>query len=383
MKFYEILKGKQWKSLLMAVLIGITIASPLQAQAYSTDQVTKLDNTNKVAATLTFSDKDKVDITLDSRPTFLTTPAYVTGGRTMLPVRAVAQLLKAEVNFEPNNTKGLIQINKDSQEILLKLARNGIVTNEQLGQIDPSNKNIGASTFNGTTYLPLRAVANALGVEVNYVNGKVDIITGNPITPPITDLVTGQQIVKNTNPEITAPMMDLTSPRLEGERWVVPEGLIYKNPAGLKPGDKLTMDQIKTLMPEIYNNFVKGSGVDNLKNYTVIYLPEGARFDSSKKEGNWTYNTLSPGIAGRYNFRDGDHNLKGTRTPSSAWSGTVVLNKPWTISSTYTEEQLGFDAGGVSDLRRAGGLSNINYIIYGTSADSRNNFKFVTFYTIP
>ena len=91
---------------------------------------------------MTFSDKDKVDITIDSRPTFLMSSAYVSGGRTMLPERAVAQLLKAEVDFEPNRTKGLIKINKDSQEILLKLVRNGIMANRQLSQIDPSNKNI-------------------------------------------------------------------------------------------------------------------------------------------------------------------------------------------------------------------------------------------------
>ena len=264
MKFIEILKNKQWKSLLLAAVIGLTMASPLSAEAFTYDQVTKLDNQGKVSSTLTFNEKDKVAITLDTRPTFLQSPAYVSGGRTMLPVRAVAQLLKAEVNFEPNDHKGLIQINKDSQEILLRLGRNGIMTDGQLSQIDPSNPNIGASTFKGTTYLPLRAVANALGVEVNYANGKVDILTGKPITPPITTPNSNVNIVPNTNPEIIAPMMDLNSPRLEGDRWVVPEGLIYKNPPGLKPGDKLTVEQIKTLMPDTYNNYAKENAVGEL-----------------------------------------------------------------------------------------------------------------------
>lgn len=203
---------------------------------------------------MTFSDKDKVDITIDSRPTFLISSAYVSGGRTMLPKRAVAQLLKAEVDFEPNRTKGLIKINKDSQEILLKLAINGIMTNRQLSQIDPSNKNIGALTFNGATNLSLRAVANVISVEVNYTNGKVDIVTGNPITPLIIDLITGQRIVKNTNPEITSPLMDLTSPKLGGERWVVPEGLIYKNLAtdyGLQIDEDKTENLTKAILRHI------------------------------------------------------------------------------------------------------------------------------------
>ena len=37
--------------------------------------------------------------------------------------------------------------------------------------------------------------------------------------------------------------MDLTSPRLEGERWVVPERLIYKN---LAAGYDLQIDEDKT-----------------------------------------------------------------------------------------------------------------------------------------
>ncbi len=376
MKFIEVLKNKQWKSLLLAAVIGLTIANPLTVEAFSIDQVGKLDNQGKVSSTLTFNEKDKVAITLDGRPSFLQAPAYVSGGRTMLPVRGVAQLLKAEVNFEPGNNKGLIQINKDSQEILLKLGRNGIMTDGQLSQIDPSNPKIGASTFNGTTYLPLRAVANALGVEVNYTNGKVDILTGNPITPPITTPDSNVNIVPNTNPEIIAPMMDLNSPRLEGDRWVVPEGLIYKNPAGLKPGDKLTVEQIKTLMPDTYNNYLKGSGIDNLSRQTFIYLPVGARFDVVKGDGNWTYNNLSMGMVGTYGFRDGEHNLKGTNRPSYAWDGTAVIYKPY-----KTKTQLAFGAGGTPDLKRAGGLSNLRYILYGASHD--DNFRFVTFYNLP
>lgn len=378
MKFIEILKRKQWQSLLLAALIGLTTVSPMTAQAFSIDQIGKLDNQGKVSSTLNFNEKDKVAITLDSRPTFLQSPAYVSGGRTMLPVRAVAQLLKAEVNFEPNDHKGLIQINKDSQEILLRLGRNGIMTDGQLSQIDPSNPNIGASTFKGTTYLPLRAVANALGVEVNYANGKVDILTGKPITPPITTPNSNVNIVPNTNPEIIAPMMDLNSPRLEGDRWVVPEGLIYKNPPGLKPGDKLTVEQIKTLMPDTYNNFAKENALGELANGTIIYLPVGARFDTGKGEGNWAYNNLSIQMAGRYRFRDGEHNLKGSKTPSSIWQGTAVIYKPY-----KTRTQLAFDSGGTSELVRAGGLSNLRYILYGVQSDTRDNFRFVTFYNLP
>ena len=99
MKLSELMKGKRIKAVLIAALIAVTAMTPMQALAYTTDQVGKLDNQVKVESTLNFNDNQKVPVTLNGLPVNMKTPAYVTGGRTLLPVRGVAELLSAQVKF--------------------------------------------------------------------------------------------------------------------------------------------------------------------------------------------------------------------------------------------------------------------------------------------
>ena len=363
MKLSELMKGKRIKAVLIAALIAVTAMTPMQALAYSADQVGKLDNQVKVESTLNFNENQRVPVTLNGLPVNMKTPAYVTGGRTLLPVRGVAELLSAQVNFQPNGEKGLVQITKDANEVLLQIGRNKMMTNGNMSQIDPANAKIGAATYKGTTYLPLRAVADALGVQVAYENGRVNIITaaGEVVVPPVGDM----NLVPNTNPELVSTQMDLNSPEIEGDMWFVPEGLIYRNPTGLEPGDKLTLEQKKSMMPEIVK---RHTDMDKLSKQEWVYIPVGARVSSSDKLKSWVYTELTYQGALGYSFRD----RKGeVIAPGAAWSGTVV-HKDGTTS--------GFGAGGGSEIRKKGGLANVKYIIYTTSYHTQNSRYFVTFY---
>ena len=364
MKLNELMKGKRIKAVLIAALIAVTAMTPMQALAYSADQVGKLDNQVKVESTLNFNENQKVPVTLNGLPVNMKTPAYVTGGRTLLPVRGVAELLEAQVNFQPNGEKGLVQITKDANEVLLQIGRNKMMTNGNMSQIDPANAKIGAATFKGTTYLPLRAVADALGVQVAYENGRVNIITtaGEVVVPP----VSGQNLVPNTNPELITSMMDANSPKIEGDMWIVPEGLIYKNPAGLEPGDKLTMEQKKAMMPEIVKLFDEAK--EEISNQDFVYIPIGARVCSGADLKGWAYTDMSYQGALGYSFRDYDD---GVLASSKAFGGTVV-HKDGTTS--------GFGAGSGDQIRKKGGMANVKYIIYTTSEHRSANRYYVTFY---
>ena len=359
MKLHETSK-KRFLKYLASSMIAVTAMTPMQALAYTTDQVGKLDNQVKVESTLNFNENQKVPVTLNGLPVNMKTPAYVTGGRTLLPVRGVAELLSAQVNFQPNGEKGLVQITKDANEVLLQIGRNKMMTNGNMSQIDPANAKIGAATFKGTTYLPLRAVADALGVQVAYENGRVNIITtaGEVVVPP----ASGQNLVPNTNPELITSMMDANSPKIEGDMWIVPEGLIYKNPAGLEPGDKLTNDQVKSLAPEL----IKMS--DEWVNKDFVYIPVGARVCISNKLRGWVYTDMSYQGALGYSFRDYDDEV---RSPGAAFGGTVV-HKDGTTS--------GFGAGSGDQIRKKGGMANVKYIIYTTSYHSDFGRYYVTFY---
>ncbi len=346
---------------LVAAMIAVTTLMPMQVLAYTSEQADELNNQMKVKQTVEFKEFQSVRVTRNGFPVLIVGGwAYQDGGRTFLPVRGVAELLNAQVNFQPNGEKGLVQIIKNSNEAILQIGRNKMIVNGKMSHIDPVNEEIGAATFKGTTYLPLRAVADALGVQVVYENGRVNIITaaGDSTIPPVNDF----NLVPSTNPELITSMMDANSPKIEGDMWIVPEGLIYKNPAGLEPGDKLNNDQVKSLAPEL----IKMS--DEWVNKDFVYIPIGARVASSSKLKGWVYTDMSFKGALGYSFRGYDNEVLAPRT---AWSGTVA-HKDGTTST--------FSSGAGQEIRKKGGMANVKYIIYTTSEHRRANRYYVTFY---
>ena len=358
MKLSELMKGKRIKAVLIAAMIMITAITPMQAMAYTKDQVGNLNSQPKVESTLNFNDNQKVPVTLNGLPTNLKTPAYVTCGRTLLPIRGAAELLNAEVNFQPNGEPGLIQITKDANEVLLQLGRNKLIKNGTMTSIDSANPKIGAATFKGTTYLPLRAVADALGVEVEYANGRVNIIT--EAVEPIIE-ANGYKLVPNTNPELITTMMDANSKEIKGDLWTVPQGLIYKNPDGLKPGDKLTNEQKDRMLTHF-----KGASkevMDGLHAKNYIYLPPGTKIALDDRKDSWIFNDISyQGTVG-YGFR----NVKSVAlSPRTAWDGIVA----------FKDGSYGSFNAGTCDKIVQKGLDRINYAIYHTDSD----YSYVTFY---
>ena len=373
MKLHKLISPKRLQTLLIATVIAVSTISPIQASAYTASQVSQLNNQTTVSATLTFSSNQKVPVTLNGNTANLKMPAYVTSGRTLLPVRGIAELLNAQVNFEPNGEKGLVQITKDANEVLLQIGKNKIVKNGTMSQIDPANAKIGAATFQGTTYLPLRAVADALGVQVDYKDGKVNISTDGTIVPPTTQPtkptpppVTNKNLVPNTNPELVTEYMDITSPELSGDQWFVPEGLIYKNPPGLSPGDSLTMEQKKQLMPEMVAKYNGDTAALAKRNW--VYVPVGARVSADNTDTCWAYTSLTYQGALGYAFRDYKNEILA---PSAAFSGTVA-HKDGTTTA--------FSSGGGEKIRQKGGMSNVKYVVYGSSYQKRNDTMFVSFY---
>ena len=80
-----------------------------------------------------------VPVTINRLHTKIKSPAYATGGITIFPVRGVAELLSTQVNFQPNNKKGLAPITKNANEVLQQIRRNNIMTNRYMIQIYLSN----------------------------------------------------------------------------------------------------------------------------------------------------------------------------------------------------------------------------------------------------
>jgi hypothetical protein len=89
------------------------------------------------------------------------TPPFLEDGRVYVPVRFVAESLGMDINFDSVNKKVEIICNEDIIELWSE--ENRIVVN---GDTDDSDASI--HILNGRTMIPLRAVAQNLGVEVKW-----------------------------------------------------------------------------------------------------------------------------------------------------------------------------------------------------------------------
>ena len=87
---------------------------------------------------------------------------FIENGRTLIPLRALADAFGFEVGWEPNEQK--ITLNKDSLSIMMHIGKPEMLVNgitETLEDTVPMIKN-------NLTFLPVRQLAEILGVQVDW-----------------------------------------------------------------------------------------------------------------------------------------------------------------------------------------------------------------------
>jgi N-acetylmuramoyl-L-alanine amidase len=96
---------------------------------------------------------------------------FISNGRTLVPVRYLAEALGAQTNWDATTQK--ITITKGSTTIELTINSATITTNGKAGKLDAA-----PLLVNGRTYLPARYIAEALGytVEWNATAQTVNIV---------------------------------------------------------------------------------------------------------------------------------------------------------------------------------------------------------------
>jgi len=88
-------------------------------------------------------------------------PPFIMNGRFLIPIRAVATSMGAEVNWD--GEKQEIEITRDDVNILIRIGEEEILVNGEVQTMD-----VGAQIFAGRAFVPVRFVATALGEDVSW-----------------------------------------------------------------------------------------------------------------------------------------------------------------------------------------------------------------------
>lgn len=102
-------------------------------------------------------------------------------GRTCVPVRVVAEALGAQVLYNYGTNDGTVTITTlDGDVLAIKTgAKSGTLTKAASKEYKTITLDVPAKAYNGRVMLPLRAVAEAFGIKVDYEKGKV-ILSSTP-----------------------------------------------------------------------------------------------------------------------------------------------------------------------------------------------------------
>ena len=103
------------------------------------------------------------------------TPAYLSGGRTLIPIRVLMENLGAQVEWD--GTSRTIKVMKSDGGSITLWADNRLVCYDMAGVKSYDVCDVAPAITDGRTYVPLRLVGNALGLSVEWdsVNRRVTV----------------------------------------------------------------------------------------------------------------------------------------------------------------------------------------------------------------
>lgn len=152
------------------------------------------------------------------------TPPVIKSGRTLVPLKGIAQAYGADVKWVAAENK--IVVTKGTTEIVLKLDSNKIYVNGVEQTID-----VPATSINGRTVVPLKFIIEKMGLLVKWDKETGDIEIEEPTTtPPTTTTPPAIETGTTTSPAIetgttTTPAIEAgttTTPAIEAGTTTTP-----------------------------------------------------------------------------------------------------------------------------------------------------------------
>lgn len=202
---YELIKKKFKKGTALALVTSTILSGNIQAIAIEHDNsqvVSEVDDTEvklkvKMGVNLYLDDKGFVPRDANGNETY----PFICDGTTYVPIRAIADLFDASIIWKPEENavyigtsghKANIKHTKRAQEELYNMsitATSGVKLYIDGKEVIPKDVNGNIKDIyivNGTTYVPIRAVSDALQIPIVWSEKSNSIFIGNHKTYGIT-----------------------------------------------------------------------------------------------------------------------------------------------------------------------------------------------------
>ena len=121
------------------------------------------------------ADTSDIRVVLDGLQIRFDVPPQVISGRTMVPMRAVFEELGARVEWNPS-TQTIIATTDSGDTLRLVIGSNTIYKNNIADVID-----VPAQVINGRTMVPMRFIAQAMGLDVRWIESTRTVEIETPI----------------------------------------------------------------------------------------------------------------------------------------------------------------------------------------------------------
>lgn len=221
-------------------------------------------------------------------PITMDQPAYVNGGRTLVPFRFLGESLGAQISWD--NKKNQATLKLGTTEVKVTIGSKAAYVNGRLQSLD-----VAAELKGGRTFIPLRFVSESLGAYVTYFDAEkkvsvtyADMTGWKDYTAPLNELKYKYPLDWKVSTEQDDVFVRFTSPR-DSNLWVQwasdkpEEARKFFKQRAEELGWKLISDELKNP-----NNPNEGSTIDyekfdsvlNAKFRYVIYI-------SSLNEGSF------------------------------------------------------------------------------------------------
>lgn len=331
---------KRFFSLFLAFVLCFSLIPLQQVGAISTVSLTYFD---EISATYgEEATVNVVNLTLDGVPLSGSVPAINSNGRTLVPVRLVAEALGAEVIWV-NSTRQVVLL-KGTDTIVLTLGSAQAVYNGQIVTLpDEVPASIVGYNDTGNTMVPLRFVSEQLGATVEWDNDSYTAV----ITSPLSDTVVPEPEV-TPEPEVEATPTPESSDTLGYVTGVTTDSTTVYIFTDHTPeyyimdlGDRVTVDVMNAFAPAVVgsvsmnNEIISGVRYSQYDDKTYYDVDHSVRIVIDLNEGyslsDLSIDSFSGGIwvsteateSNQTDTEDVDFTLSTPTTPSAF---TIVLD---------------------------------------------------------